>query len=137
MVNPSKVLKARGSKRQSLKDKHKIAKKIREHHRKVRKDKRLNPQKYKKRDPGIPNSWPFKAQLLMQQQQAREDLVAYVISKEQRDRLYDAFLRGCSIRKSMEEAQVSKGAALRWKRIFGGSEVFRKQGAQFKQNRWG
>ena len=73
MVNPSKVLKARGSKRQSLKDKHKIAKKIREHHRKVRKDKRLNPQKYKKRDPGIPNSWPFKAQLLMQQQQARED----------------------------------------------------------------
>ena len=65
MVNPRKVLNARKSKRQPLKDKHKIEKKIREHHRKQRRDAKRNPHKYKKKDPGIPNSWPFKEQLLL------------------------------------------------------------------------
>jgi nuclear GTP-binding protein len=101
MVNPSKVLKARGSKRQSLKDKHKIAKKIREHHRKVRKDKRLNPQKYKKRDPGIPNSWPFKAQLLMQQQQAREDEKERMIAQR------EANVRERQLRRQAEQAMAA------------------------------
>ena len=72
MVNPGKVLKRRGSKRTTLHDKHKIEKKVREHHRKTRKDMKKNPQKYKKKDPGIPNSWPFKAQLLKQQEEQRE-----------------------------------------------------------------
>ena len=72
MVNPGKVVKARKSKRTSLHDKHKIEKKVREHHRKVRKDQRKNPQKHRKKDPGIPNSWPFKAQLLKQQEEMRE-----------------------------------------------------------------
>ena len=72
MVNPGKVLKRRSSKRQSLHDKHKIEKKVREHQRKVRRDAKRNPNKYKKRDPGIPNSWPFKQQLIMQQEAARE-----------------------------------------------------------------
>ena len=72
MVNPRKVLNARKSKRQPLKDKHKIEKKIREHHRKQRRDAKRNPHKYKKKDPGIPNSWPFKEQLLREQQARRE-----------------------------------------------------------------
>ena len=57
---------------QPLKDKHKIEKKIREHHRKQRRDAKRNPHKYKKKDPGIPNSWPFKEQLLREQQARRE-----------------------------------------------------------------
>ncbi|KAL1499888.1 hypothetical protein AB1Y20_012571 [Prymnesium parvum] len=75
MVNASKVLKARKSKRQPLRLKHKIERKVREHHRKERREKKSNPQKYKKRDPGIPNSWPFKLQLL-QQQEAQKDAAA-------------------------------------------------------------
>eukprot|EP00965_Chrysotila_dentata_P079330 2615762-Pleurochrysis_carterae.AAC.3 len=77
MVNPGKVLKARKSKRTSLHDKHKIERKVREHHRKERRDKKRNPHKYrKKRDPGIPNTWPFKQQLLLEQEQQREAEVA-------------------------------------------------------------
>ena len=71
MVNASKVLKRRSSKRTSLHDKHKIEKKVREHHRKLRRDMRKNPSKHKKKDPGIPNSWPFKAQLIQQQEALR------------------------------------------------------------------
>ena len=67
MVNASKVLKRRSSKRQSLHDKHKIEKKVREHHRKERRDAKRNPQLHrKKKDPGIPNSWPFKQQMIQQ-----------------------------------------------------------------------
>eukprot|EP00962_Isochrysis_galbana_P035410 scaffold12132_cov103-Isochrysis_galbana.AAC.8 len=73
MVNPGKVLKARKSKRQSLHDKHKIAKKVREHQRKIRRDaKRGIVKGRKKKDPGIPNSWPFKAQLIEEQRAQRE-----------------------------------------------------------------
>ena len=71
-MNAGKVLKARKSKRQPLKLKHKIERKVREHHRKERKDMRKNPAKYKKKDPGIPNSWPFKLQLLQEQEAQRE-----------------------------------------------------------------
>ena len=43
--------------------------------------------KYKKRDPGIPNSWPFKAQL-MREQEAQRDLQreAHATAKENRIR---------------------------------------------------
>ena len=42
---------------------------MREHLRKQRRDERRNPNaKRKKRDPGIPNSWPFKQQLLAEQE---------------------------------------------------------------------
>ena len=37
---------------------------MKEHHRKERKEKKKNPDRFKKRDPGIPNSWPFKLQLI-------------------------------------------------------------------------
>ena len=45
---------------------------MREHLRKQRRDERRNPNaKRKKRDPGIPNSWPFKQQLLAEQETRR------------------------------------------------------------------
>ena len=87
MVNPSKVLKGRKSKRTSLHDKHKIEKKVREHHRKLRKDQKRNPKKYARRDPGIPNSWPFKQQLLLEQEAQKEaQKAAMAAAREARQR---------------------------------------------------
>jgi nuclear GTP-binding protein len=63
------------SKRQTLKDKYKIQRKVREHHRKLRKEAKKNPQKRKKfKDPGLPNNYPLKHQLL--QQIAKEEETA-------------------------------------------------------------
>ena len=73
MVNAGKVLKARKSKRTSLHDKHKIEAKVREHKRKTRRDTKRGILKGRKRkDPGIPNSWPFKAQLIEEQTAQRQ-----------------------------------------------------------------
>ncbi|EGZ20224.1 hypothetical protein PHYSODRAFT_558697 [Phytophthora sojae] len=58
------------SKRLSLHKKYKIARKVREHKRQERKAEKLNQHK-KKKDPGIPNNWPFKEELLLQVEQAR------------------------------------------------------------------
>lgn len=61
------------SKRMSCRKKYKIQKKVREHNRKVRKEDKLNMNKRKKsKDPGIPNLYPFKEQLLKQIQEKKE-----------------------------------------------------------------
>lgn len=52
--------------------KYKIQKKVREHNRKVRKEDKLNANKKKSKDPGIPNLYPFKEQLLKQIQEKKE-----------------------------------------------------------------
>lgn len=54
------------SKRMSVKKKYKIERKIREHHRKVKKQARKNPVKRKPKDPGVPNSVPFKNEILQE-----------------------------------------------------------------------
>lgn len=66
------------SKRTTLKDKYKIQTRVTEHHRKQRKqmkrDAKAGKVKHekKKRDPGIPNSWPFKQELLNEIKLAKE-----------------------------------------------------------------
>jgi nuclear GTP-binding protein len=64
----------RKSKRISTKQRCKTVKKMAEHTRKVRKDKRKNPGKYakSKKDPGVPNDCPFKEQVLKEVEQARQ-----------------------------------------------------------------
>lgn len=56
------------SKRISLRQKHKVLRKVKEHHRKKRKDAkkegRSGQRKKVEKDPGIPNEWPFKEQEL-------------------------------------------------------------------------
>uniref|UniRef100_M4BV89 CP-type G domain-containing protein n=1 Tax=Hyaloperonospora arabidopsidis (strain Emoy2) TaxID=559515 RepID=M4BV89_HYAAE len=61
------------SKRLSLHKKYKIARKVREHKRQERKAdaKHGHASTKKKKDPGIPNNWPFKEELLLQVEQAR------------------------------------------------------------------
>ena len=59
------------SKRTSMKDRYKIQRKVKEHHRKARREARRSLKSgssglRKKSDPGIPNLFPFKAQLLRQ-----------------------------------------------------------------------
>jgi nuclear GTP-binding protein len=62
------VHKKSGSHRRSLHDKYKIIKKVKEHRRKMNKLTRKNPEMKKKlkKDPGIPNLWPFKEKLIKQ-----------------------------------------------------------------------
>ncbi|KAG9406672.1 hypothetical protein AC1031_002992 [Aphanomyces cochlioides] len=64
------VKKKTKSKRLTLHKKYKILRKVREHKRKERKKERLGAGK-KKKTPGIPNNWPFKEELLLQEEQAR------------------------------------------------------------------
>ncbi|KAK9726485.1 hypothetical protein RND81_05G218500 [Saponaria officinalis] len=64
MVKKSKKSK---SKRVSLKQKHKIIRKVKEHHKKKAKEAKklgLNKRHKVEKDPGIPNEWPFKEQEL-------------------------------------------------------------------------
>jgi nuclear GTP-binding protein len=69
-----------------LKNKYKVEKKVREHRRKVRSGSKL-PMKLNK-DPGIPNLWPFKEQLLQQAQNRKERLEGEVTrQKEARKKL--------------------------------------------------
>ena len=66
------------SKRTSLKDKYKIKRRVAEHHRKARRAaKKMGKWGTKKKlskDPGIPNLWPFKEQLLKQIERKREQM---------------------------------------------------------------
>ncbi|KAG5252157.1 guanine nucleotide-binding protein [Salix suchowensis] len=64
MVKKSKKSK---SKRITLKQKHKVIRKVKEHHKKKAKEAKksgLNKKSKVEKDPGIPNEWPFKEQEL-------------------------------------------------------------------------
>jgi nuclear GTP-binding protein len=62
-----------GSKRTKLKQKYNIQKRVKEHKRRMKKEaKRLGLQKKVHKDPGIPNSWPFKAEMLAELEQKKE-----------------------------------------------------------------
>lgn len=75
------MAKKRQSKRMTLHKKHKIEKKVREHHRKVRKanNRKLRATggvgvvKLRKKDPGIPNSFPFKMELMQELEKKKEE----------------------------------------------------------------
>jgi nuclear GTP-binding protein len=67
------VKKKRQSKRQSLHKKYKVERKVREHKRKLRKDAKSHPELRKaKKDPGIPNLYPFKEDLLRRVKEQKE-----------------------------------------------------------------
>lgn len=54
------------TKRQTLRNKYKVMRKVRQHHREVRRANRNKPEvrKIRSKDPGIPNLWPFKQQMM-------------------------------------------------------------------------
>lgn len=61
------------SKRVTTRQRVKIEKKVRAHHRKMRRETKKKPQSFKsKKDPGVPNAFPMKDDLLKQFQEAHE-----------------------------------------------------------------
>lgn len=63
----------KSSKRVKLSTKYNLQKKIREHRRRMRKEaKRMGLQKRVRKDPGIPNSWPYKAEMLAELERKKE-----------------------------------------------------------------
>lgn len=66
-------VKKRASKRLTIKQREKVNKKVREHHRKQRREAKRNPQwkSRRKADPGIPNAYPYKEDLLNEIEQQR------------------------------------------------------------------
>jgi len=62
------------SKRTSTKLRCKVEKKVKEHHRKLKKEQKKNPGKFKKskKDPGVPGNCPFKDQVLAEAKAAVE-----------------------------------------------------------------
>ncbi|KAF4803406.1 Guanine nucleotide-binding protein-like 3 [Turdus rufiventris] len=64
----------KASKRLSCHKRYKIQKKIREHHRKVRKEAKKKKQKKPKKDLGIPSAAPFKEELLREAEQRKQRL---------------------------------------------------------------
>lgn len=75
------VKKKRISKRLTLKDRYRIEKKLKEHQRKQRRQSKkddkagLTQKRALRKDPGVPNLWPFKDELLRQieNRKAREE----------------------------------------------------------------
>ncbi|CEH12433.1 GTPase [Ceraceosorus bombacis] len=67
-------VKKRLSKRVSTKQREKIKKKVSEHHRKARRAAKKDPtwRSKKKADPGIPNSYPYKEQLLKELEERKD-----------------------------------------------------------------
>lgn len=76
------------SKRTTLHQKYKIQKKVKEHRRKIRKEEKSKAKKgvkistLKRKDPGIPNLWPFKEQLLQEVEQYKENAAKEKIAEK-------------------------------------------------------
>ncbi|KAI0218800.1 Guanine nucleotide-binding protein-like 3 [Lamellibrachia satsuma] len=62
------------SKRVSTKTRTKIEKKVRQHNKKAKRAAKKNPQKKSKKDPGVPNSYPFKEQILQEAEEHKRRL---------------------------------------------------------------
>ena len=101
----------KGSKRQSTKLRVKVEKKVKEHARKLKRDKKKNPGKFStksKKDPGVPGNCPFKDAVLAEAQEAIEKRNA---EKEKR-RLELKELRKTGRAKKMSELRGQTLASL-------------------------
>ena len=86
------------SKRMSLKQKYKIVKKVKEHHKKkAKEEKKLGKKRVPPKDPGIPNQWPFKAELLKELDwEKKRALAEDKRRKEERKRVRVGHIFSCS-----------------------------------------
>lgn len=68
------MAKKRASKRQTLHQKYKIKKRVKDHHAKLKKGRLVGRHKTKAVDNRIPSAWPYKAELLNEIQRAKDKL---------------------------------------------------------------
>ncbi|KAL6054484.1 nuclear GTP-binding protein nug1 [Balamuthia mandrillaris] len=101
------VKKRRQSKRLTLHKKHKIEKKVKEHHKKLRKEAKKNPHKRTalKKDPGVPNLYPFKAQFLNKLERLKEKEEAEQARRKQERAKLREKKRLTSIQQLVEDAR--------------------------------
>jgi len=95
------------SKRQTLKQRAKINKKVTEHRRKQRREAKRNPQwkSRQRQDPGIPNLFPYKEELLNDIEQQRR------IAEEQKLAEREARMRGEDIEVAGDEEPAEEAGA--------------------------
>ena len=95
----------------SLKQKYKIVKKVKEHHKKKAKEEKKTGRKQKApKDPGIPNQWPFKAELLKELDWEKQRAISVdKLKKEQRKRARVRHLLICCVRAYQRHCIVEAG----------------------------
>mmetsp|Transcript_23853 Transcript_23853/g.34986 ORF Transcript_23853/g.34986 Transcript_23853/m.34986 type:complete len:558 (+) Transcript_23853:42-1715(+) len=93
------VAKKRKSKRQTLQQKYKIQKRVKDHKKKVKKGIIVGTRKTKKNDNHIPNDWPYKAELLQEIQAAKEKME--LVKQRQKEKRSELMMK-----KRMENSSV-------------------------------
>ncbi|GFZ13454.1 GTP-binding family protein [Actinidia rufa] len=107
MVKKSKKSK---SKRVSLKQKHKVIRKVKEHHKKKAKEAKklgMNRKPKAEKDPGIPNDWPFKEQEL-KALEARRARALEELEQKKADRKERAKKRKLGLVDDNDDVDISK-----------------------------
>lgn len=120
-----KLLGNKKSKRQKTSLKYNIQKRVREHRRRLKKEAKKQGvfKKNVKKDPGIPNSWPFKAEMLAELEQKKERKEAEMQKRREKAK-QDAKRDFKQEAKDKAEAVAERDAARKAKRA---AEVERSQ----------
>eukprot|EP00200_Dunaliella_tertiolecta_P015815 CAMPEP_0202412058 /NCGR_PEP_ID=MMETSP1128-20130828/24089_1 /ASSEMBLY_ACC=CAM_ASM_000463 /TAXON_ID=3047 /ORGANISM="Dunaliella tertiolecta, Strain CCMP1320" /LENGTH=610 /DNA_ID=CAMNT_0049017897 /DNA_START=70 /DNA_END=1899 /DNA_ORIENTATION=+ len=110
---PKKSTKSK-SKRTTLKQKYKVIKKVKEHHRNKRKEAKKNLKKGIKpkepKDPGLPSQWPFKEELVKEFAWKRAQILADEKRKKDEKKARRMALAGDAMVDEGEEGQLQMAA---------------------------
>ncbi|KAF9578766.1 Guanine nucleotide-binding protein-like 3 [Lunasporangiospora selenospora] len=108
------------SKRVAANHRYKIEKRVKDHHRKLKKEAKSNPNAHhrSKKDPGIPNNFPMKEEILQQIADDKQKAV------EKKDRLRDAKIRAHEkeLRRKKHEKLQKQREELQKMEIEGGTD---------------
>ncbi len=80
------VAKKRASKRQTLQQKYKIVKRVKEHHKRLKKGILTGRVLKKNKDDRIPNAWPYKEDLLKEIQVAKDKMEDMKVKQKEQKR---------------------------------------------------
>lgn len=85
-INQKMVAKKRKSKRQTLQQKYKIVKRVKEHHKRLKKGVLTGRTLKKSKDDKIPNAWPYKEDLLKEIQVAKDRMEEVKLKQKEKRR---------------------------------------------------
>lgn len=86
IINQKMVAKKRKSKRQTLQQKYKIVKRVKEHHKRLKKGVLTGRTLKKSKDDKIPNAWPYKEDLLKEIQVAKDKMEEVKLKQKEKRR---------------------------------------------------